>query len=44
MIKVKICGLTRIEDVEWANKLMPDYVDLFLLPAAGRLILKKQVL
>ena len=31
MIKVKICGLTRIEDVEWANKLMPDYVG-FVIP------------
>ena len=26
MTKVKICGLTRIEDAGWANELMPDYV------------------
>ncbi|SES89001.1 phosphoribosylanthranilate isomerase [Natronincola peptidivorans] len=26
MIRVKICGLTREEDIDYANKVMPDYV------------------
>jgi len=26
MTKVKICGLTRMEDADWANDLRPDYV------------------
>jgi phosphoribosylanthranilate isomerase len=26
MIKIKICGLKRVEDIEYANELLPDYV------------------
>jgi len=41
MIKVKICGLTRIEDVEWANKLMPDYVGFVFAPSRRKIDPKK---
>ena len=26
MVKIKICGLKRLEDIEFANKYKPDYV------------------
>ena len=26
MVKIKLCGLTRRCDIEWANELLPDYV------------------
>ena len=26
MTKIKLCGLTRIGDIEAANRIMPDYV------------------
>ncbi len=30
MTKVKICGLSRIEDIEYCNELLPDYIGFIL--------------
>ena len=30
MIKIKMCGLRRETDIEYANKLMPDYIGYVL--------------
>lgn len=36
MTRVKICGLTRTEDVLWANELLPDYVGFVFTPSRRR--------
>lgn len=36
MTKVKICGLTRMEDADWANELMPDYVGFMFAESRRR--------
>ena len=36
MTKIKICGLTRIEDIEAVNSCLPDYIGFVLRIAAGR--------
>ncbi len=33
MTKIKICGLRRMEDVVWANALLPDYVGFVFAPS-----------
>ena len=33
MAKVKICGLTRIEDIECVNEVLPDYVGFIFAPS-----------
>jgi phosphoribosylanthranilate isomerase len=33
MTKIKICGLRRMEDVAWANELLPDYVGFVFAPS-----------
>jgi len=37
MTKIKICGLTRTQDVVWANELMPDYVGFVFAPSRRQL-------
>lgn len=48
MTKIKICGLTRIDDTIWANKLMPDYIGFiftqskrYICPEKAKKILDK---
>ena len=41
-IKIKICGLRRIEDIEYANMLMPDYTGFSLAEGFRRSITRKQ--
>ena len=36
MTKVKICGLTRLEDAGWANELLPDYVGFMFAESRRR--------
>ncbi|WP_333788827.1 hypothetical protein [Phascolarctobacterium faecium] len=36
MTKVKICGLKRKEDIEFANILLPEYAGFVLRPVQGR--------
>lgn len=40
--KIKICGLRRIEDIEYANMLMPDYAGFILAEGFRRSITRKQ--
>ena len=37
-VKVKICGLTRLEEVDFANKLLPDYVGFIFAERSRRRI------
>ena len=37
MTKIKICGLTRMEDADWANELLPDYVGLMFAESRRRI-------
>lgn len=39
MTKVKICGLTRLADVEIVNKYLPDYIGLIFAPSRRQLAL-----
>lgn len=41
-VKIKICGLRRIEDIEYANMLLPDYTGFILADGFSRQITKKQ--
>lgn len=36
MVKIKICGLRREEDIEYANELLPDYIGFILSPGFRR--------
>ena len=38
MTKVKICGLRRLEDVEYVNRLRPDFVGFVFAPASRRFV------
>ena len=38
MTRVKMCGLRRAEDVEAANRLMPEYIGFVFAPASRRFI------
>ena len=40
-MKIKICGLRRIEDVEYANEARPDYIGFILTPGYKRSITKE---
>ena len=42
MTKVKICGLTRIEDIECANKIQPDYIGMVFYPKSKRAVTLEQ--
>lgn len=41
MTKVKICGLTRKEDIEYANELLPDYVGFVFAKSKRQVFLGK---
>lgn len=36
MVKIKLCGLTRRCDIEWANELLPDYVGFVFAGSSRR--------
>ena len=38
MTRIKLCGLTRPCDIEWANALMPDYIGFVFWPDSSRYI------
>ena len=38
MTRVKMCGLRRAEDIEAANRLMPEYVGFIFAPASRRFV------
>jgi len=40
--KIKICGLRRMEDIEYAGMLLPDYIGFILADGFSRQITKKQ--
>ena len=42
MTKVKICGLTRIEDIECANKIQPDYIGMVFYAKSKRAVTMEQ--
>ena len=42
MTKVKICGLTRSEDIECANRVKPDFVGFVFYPKSKRLVSLEQ--
>ena len=42
MTKIKFCGLTRIEDIEAANELKPDYVGFVFWPRSKRYVTREQ--
>ena len=41
MAKLKICGLKRLEDIEYVNELKPDYIGILLKPGFRRSINRK---
>lgn len=41
-VKIKICGLRRIEDIKYANMLLPDYTGFILADGFSRQITRKQ--
>ncbi len=38
MTQVKMCGLRRMEDIEAANRLMPDYIGFVFAPGSRRVV------
>lgn len=38
MTKIKLCGLTRECDINWANELMPEYIGFVFFPKSSRYI------
>lgn len=38
MTKIKLCGLTRLEDIQAANRLRPDYVGFVFTPKSRRFV------
>ncbi len=42
--RVKFCGLTRIEDIEWANSIKPDFVGFVFWEKSKRRLLRDQAL
>lgn len=42
MIQIKICGLTRLEDIEAANRVKPDYVGFVFAQESRRRVTKAQ--
>lgn len=42
MTKVKICGLTRIEDIQCANRIKPDYIGMVFYPKSKRAVTAAQ--
>ena len=42
MTKIKFCGLTRLEDIEFANKLLPDYIGFVFAEKSRRRVTVEQ--
>ena len=42
MTKVKICGLTRIEDIQCANRIKPDYIGMVFYAKSKRAVTMEQ--
>ena len=42
MTKIKLCGLTRLEDIQAANRLRPDYVGFVFAPKSRRYVTPTQ--
>ena len=42
MTKIKLCGLTRMEDIRAANRLRPDYIGFVFAPASRRFVAPEQ--
>lgn len=42
MTKIKFCGLTRLSDIEAANKLKPEYIGFVFWPRSKRLVTREQ--
>ena len=38
MTKIKLCGLSRPCDIEWANALMPDYIGFVFATKSRRYV------
>ena len=38
MTKIKLCGLTREYDIEWANELKLDYIGFVFYPKSKRFV------
>lgn len=38
MTKIKLCGLTRMQDIAYANELMPDYIGFVFAPKSKRYV------
>ena len=36
MVKIKICGITSPQEIEYANENKPDFVGFVFAPAKGR--------
>ena len=43
MTKIKLCGLTRPCDIEWANALMPDYIGFVFAQKSKRFVSPERV-
>ena len=41
-MKVKMCGLYRPEDIDYANEVQPDYVGFVFYPKSHRVVTKEQ--
>lgn len=41
-MKIKICGLTRPEDIACVNRLLPDYIGFVFWPRSKRLVTRQQ--
>lgn len=41
-MKIKICGLTRPEDIACVNRLLPDYIGFVFWPRSRRLVTRQQ--
>ena len=42
MTKIKLCGLTRMDDIRAANRLQPDYIGFVFAPASRRFVAPEQ--
>ena len=42
MTRIKLCGLTRPEDIEAANGLLPDYIGFVFAPKSRRFVTPEQ--
>lgn len=42
MTKIKLCGLSRIEDIEAVNKLSPEYIGFVFAPKSKRYVTKEK--